>query len=86
MIATNSGTLTGSGINTTSVSGPYTQNGTGSVQLAGTITTINQPISFSSAVTLVDDAVLNAGNGNITLSQTINGAYDLTLTMVDPFV
>ena len=37
-VVTNSGTITGSGINTTSIDGSYTQNGTGTGFLVGTIT------------------------------------------------
>lgn len=82
LIVTNSGILTGTITNTTSISGSYIQNGTGIVDLAGTITTINSPISFSSSILLIDDAVLDSGvgSGNITLAGTVNGAKNLTLS------
>lgn len=80
-ILTNSGSITGTGANITSISGPYIQNGTGPVNLAGTVTTSNQLISFSSPITLIADATLDTGSGTgaITLSNTVNGNFGLTL-------
>ncbi|MBS0586106.1 MAG: hypothetical protein JSR76_07410, partial [Verrucomicrobia bacterium] len=83
LVVTNSGFITGVMLNTTSIDGSYTQNGTGPVNLAGTITTNNGPISFSGPITLVAvGATLNAGTtgANITFSNTITGAKPLNLT------
>ncbi|MBS0653511.1 MAG: filamentous hemagglutinin N-terminal domain-containing protein, partial [Verrucomicrobia bacterium] len=78
---TNSGTftsvLTGSG----TIDRFYLQNGTGPVNLSGTVRTNNQPISFASPITLNSDVALNSGlgAGDITLSGTVNGAHQLNL-------
>jgi filamentous hemagglutinin family protein len=85
LTVTNSGLLTGTMINTTSIDGSYIQNGTGPVNFAGTITTFNGPISFTSAITLLSTSVLDSSNAsqNIILSNTVNGfagTESLTLT------
>ena len=83
---TNSGLLTLTAGNSTSLSSTFTQNGTGSVNFSGTILTSNAAISFASPITLSGAAVLNAGagSGSITLSSTVDGtvsgAQTLTLT------
>ncbi|MCC6128156.1 MAG: hypothetical protein IT584_03035, partial [Chlamydiae bacterium] len=81
-VVTNSGTITGTSINTTSIDGSYTQNGTGPVFFAGVITTNNNNISFSSPIILLADGGFDtgAGAGNILLSETINGSSALNFT------
>ncbi|MBS0584690.1 MAG: S-layer family protein, partial [Verrucomicrobia bacterium] len=81
-VVTNSGLITGTSINTTSIDGSYTQNGSGPVNLAGTISTNNGEISFAGPITLVAaGATLNSGStgANITLTNTVNGAKPLTI-------
>jgi filamentous hemagglutinin family protein len=71
----NSGTLSiASGANLT-LDGAFSQTGTGSVSLAGNITTSNDDITFNSPVTLAGAATLNldVGAGNITFNNTANG-------------
>jgi hypothetical protein len=82
LIVTNSGTLQAVSNSTATIDGQYLQNGTGPVSYNGSITTNNQPISFASDITLVGNMTLNtgAGAGNITLSGTVNGAFNLSLT------
>lgn len=63
------------------IDGAFTQNGAGAVSLAGTITTGNDDLSFTSPIFLSCVTNLNtgAGVGNLTLSDTVNGAQSLTL-------
>ncbi len=70
----------GNGV-TISLDGLFSQTGTGSVSIGGSITTTNDNISFASAVTLTNDVALNtgAGAGDITFSVNLNGAYGLTV-------
>ncbi|MDN3506698.1 MAG: filamentous hemagglutinin N-terminal domain-containing protein [Simkaniaceae bacterium] len=78
----NSGLLVISGGTATSLDGAYSQTGTGPVQFGGSMLTSNDSISFNSPVTLTGAVSLNtgAGAGDITFSDTINGAHDLILT------
>ena len=79
---TNSGTLTipvGSTI-TSSSSFTQTSGGGGSaVSLGAPISTVGL-LSFASPITLTNGVALNSGGNTITLSSTVNGGYDLTLT------
>jgi hypothetical protein len=79
-VITNSGTITLTPGNTTSIDGSYIQNGAGGVNLAGTMTARNG-ISYSGAISLIGDAILDTsiGGGTITLSNTLDGAHSLTL-------
>ncbi|MBN1914947.1 MAG: filamentous hemagglutinin N-terminal domain-containing protein [Parachlamydiales bacterium] len=81
MTITNSGTFDSSAAGNISVSGAFVQNGTGSVLLANNITTTNQPISFTSPITLTGNVILNTGltGANITLNEATNGAFTLEL-------
>ncbi|MBS0652598.1 MAG: hypothetical protein JSR39_03630, partial [Verrucomicrobia bacterium] len=74
---TNSGVITGTSINTTDIDGFYIQNGAGTTNFAGTITA-RQGISFSGPLVLLFNGTLDtsSGNGNITLSNTIDN-FDL---------
>jgi len=65
-----------------SLDGAFTQTGTGSVVMGGSLVTTNDLISFASGVTLTADVSMNtgAGAGNIVFSGTVDGAYGLTLT------
>lgn len=64
-----------------SLDGLFSQTGTGSVSIGGSITTTNDNISFASAVTLTNDVALSTGSGagDITFSVNVNGAHGLTL-------
>ncbi|MBS3904607.1 MAG: hypothetical protein KGZ39_04715 [Simkania sp.] len=78
---TNSGTLTGQLGNTTSISGSYILNGTGSLSFAGSVT-VKGAISFTEPITLVGDGNVTSSSGGITLGNTNNGgleAYSLTI-------
>jgi hypothetical protein len=77
---TNSGTVTGTSINTTSIDGAYTQNGTGPVFFAGIITTTSQTISFSSPITLLAGGGFDtgSGSGDIILAGTVDGTSALS--------
>lgn len=79
VIITNSGIISGMSDNDSSISGSYTQNGTGQVELIGSITTISGNISYSSPVTLVAAAELTSGN-NIVFSDVVDGGYDLSVS------
>jgi filamentous hemagglutinin family protein len=78
---TNSGLISGLASSSRIVDGSYTQNGTGSVNFAGSLTTLNGPISFSSAITCLGGSVFDASNTgqNITFSSTIDGPAALTV-------
>lgn len=78
----NSGAVTLVSSISTSISGSFQQTGgVGAVNLSGTLTTINQPITFTSPITLTNDTSLSsgAGVGDITLP-SVTGAHALTLT------
>ena len=79
---TNSGTITGTSINTTSIDGSCTQNGTGPVFFAGIISTNNHDISFTSPITLLAGGGFNTGSGagDIILAGTVDGASSLNFT------
>ncbi|MDD4907515.1 MAG: hypothetical protein PHJ00_00475 [Candidatus Omnitrophica bacterium] len=79
---TNAGLLTIAESADMDLDGSFTQNGTGSVLLAGDIATSNDAISFLSPVTLTGNVALDtgAGVGNITFSSTVDGTYNLDLT------
>ena len=75
-----SGTLVLSSPAVFTLTGPFTQSGTGSVQSAGSITTTNQNIQFGSAVTLTGATALSTGGGSIIFANTVDGAGSLALT------
>ncbi|WP_449420256.1 CHAT domain-containing protein [Phormidium nigroviride] len=62
--------------------GGFNQIGTGTVFLAGNITTNHSHISFKSPVTLIGTTNLNtgAGAGDVNFNNTLNGTADLNLT------
>ncbi|WP_293777560.1 filamentous hemagglutinin N-terminal domain-containing protein [uncultured Oxalicibacterium sp.] len=74
---TNAGLFsTGSGSNITAAGG-FVQNGAGTAQLAGNITTTGTNIGFANAVTVSGSVALStgaAGNGNITFGGSLNNA------------
>jgi len=76
---TNSGAFTSTAAGAINLGGAFTQNGTGAVSLAGTITTTDANLSFASPIAMGGNVSLNTGTsmGNITLSQTVQGAFDL---------
>jgi hypothetical protein len=78
---TNGGTLSITAAGAMSLDGAFTQNGTGAVSTAGNITTTNDTIHFTSAVTLTGDVTLSTGSGagDITFDSTVNGPSTLTL-------
>ena len=61
--------------------GGFQQTGSGIVELAGSITTKNQGISFQSDISLIDDSSIStsASAGNILFGNHINGNYALTI-------
>ncbi len=77
----NSGFLTASTLGAT-ISGSYSQTGTGPVNIGGVIT--GNGISFAGPITMSANLNLNSGNGNIVFSNTVDatsaGAQNLTLT------
>lgn len=77
---TNTGLLTISNGTIVSLSGALSQPGTGGVALGGAVTS-SDSISFAGSVSLtaVSSLDTSAGSGNVTLSQTVNGAFGLTL-------
>lgn len=81
LIVTNSGLLQDILGTTATLDGQYLQNGSGPVSFNGSMTTNNQPITVSSALTLTGNMVFNSGSGagNISIGNTVNGAFDLTL-------
>lgn len=75
---TNSGVLDiDAAVNST---GAFTQNGIGNVELGGTITTTDTAILFASPIELTADVSLLSGAGDITVQDTIDGFFDLTVT------
>ena len=78
----NTGTLASTAAGAISVSGPFTQSGTGAVALGGSITTAKNNLSFAGPITLSADTSLNtglSGTGSITLSESVQGGFALTL-------
>ena len=82
LVLTNSGLLSFVSGSSTLIDGYYLQNGTGAVNFSGTLATNNNPITFSSPITLIGDVVLNSGStgANITLSSTVDGSQAISLT------
>jgi len=80
VVVTNSGLITGFSISSRIIDGSYTQNGTGPVNFAGSITTLGGPISFSSPLTLLGPSIFDASaaNQNITFLSTIDGPGSLS--------
>ncbi|WP_414552321.1 CHAT domain-containing protein [Anabaena sp. CCY 0017] len=75
---TNTGDLTvANGLN---LDGALTQNGTGAVSLTGDISTTNDDISFTGAVTLNGEVTFNLGNAGISFAGLTIGNNPLTLT------
>ncbi|HTL68934.1 MAG TPA: hypothetical protein VL200_14820 [Lacunisphaera sp.] len=50
---------------------------TGGIATAGDVTTTNDDITFASATVLTGNVALNAGSGNLSFSNTLNGGYAL---------
>lgn len=51
----------------------------GNVRLDGASTTTNGDLTFTNAITLIGDSTLTSILGNILLSSTVDGAFDLIL-------
>ncbi len=81
LVVANCGTLAMSSSNEVFVEGGYIQNGMGSVQLAGAISTGAGGISFDGATSLVGATYLDtsAGSGNIAFKGALNGSGSLIL-------
>lgn len=79
---THTGTLSIPSTSVMSLDGAFSETGGGGVSLGGNITTTNDNIAWSDAVTLTHASTLSSGvgAGNITFASTVDGAYDLTLT------
>ena len=80
MTIDNSGPMTiGNGTSLT-IDGAFAQTGTGTVTLGEAIVTANETISFAAPITLIANSSLNTeGSGDITLLQSLDGAYTLSL-------
>ena len=80
VVVTNSGLITGLSISSRTVDGSYTQNGTGPVNFAGSLTTLNGPISFSSPLTLLASSLFDssASNQDINFMGAIDGPGGLS--------
>ncbi|MDC7124383.1 MAG: hypothetical protein PQJ46_02370, partial [Spirochaetales bacterium] len=77
---TNSGLLSiGDSAADLTLDGAFSQSGTGTVNIAGGITTTADEVSFVSAVTLTGNLALETSNGNITFNSTVDGTYGLEL-------
>lgn len=78
----NSGNLSIAAAADLDLDGAFAQVGTGTVSLAGDITTTDDAISFAGLVTLTGNVALDTGNGsgNITFADTLDGGQILTLT------
>ncbi len=78
---TNSGLLSIPSGTAFTLDGPFTQSGTGTASLGGSITTPDVGITFAAPITLTGAASLDSGGGagNITLNGAIDGANSLTL-------
>lgn len=77
---THSGLLTlNSGVVAT-IGGIFVESGAGTVTTAANITTSGHDISFARPVTLSGTSTFNSGGGDIVLSNTVGGAFGLTLT------
>ncbi|MFM7831666.1 MAG: hypothetical protein ACKPJD_07735, partial [Planctomycetaceae bacterium] len=63
-----------------SLDGLFLQNGAGAIQTAGDITTTNDNITFTRAVTLTDAHAVafstGAGTGNVAFNSTLDGSAD----------
>jgi hypothetical protein len=69
------------GSSSTISGGAFSQTGSGTVQLSGTLTSVNQNISFADPITLVGaSSLLTTSSGNISFGGTIDGLYSLDLT------
>ncbi|MFN5535273.1 MAG: hypothetical protein ACK5EN_07330, partial [Planctomyces sp.] len=79
---TNSGVLTVPTGSTFTLDGAFLQNGTGTVSLADDITTTDDDVAFTAAVTLAAAVAIDtgAGGGSIAFHSTLNGGQDLLLT------
>ncbi len=75
----NSGSLNLFLAGSTNISGAFSQSGGGPVNLSGTLTTVNQPITLTNAIALINNASLQSGGGDIQILNTINGNSNLTL-------
>ncbi|MCU0543875.1 MAG: CHAT domain-containing protein [Oscillatoriaceae cyanobacterium Prado104] len=92
LTTTNNGTLTLSNTGNVNIAGnlnldgAFTQNGAGSVALAGNINTTNDNISFSGPVTLNAPVNFGLGNATITFGSTVsagNNPLNLTAGEID---
>ena len=69
-------------VGSSSISGPFTQQGGGAVNFSGTLATVNSNITFTNAVTLTGAAVFSSGSGSgaIAFNSTISGANTLSVS------
>lgn len=78
----NAGTFTNTPASPITVSGAFTQSGSGAVSFGGSLTTNNNNISFAGPIAMSADTTLNTGSlvGDVTLSSTVQGAHNLNIT------
>jgi hypothetical protein len=84
ILINNSGTVTATTSVDVTTSGNFVQSGAGAVRWMGTITAQNQDIEFAGPVQLLGSLSLstgNAGAGDITFQNTVDGAYPLTFAL-----
>ncbi|PIS02250.1 MAG: hypothetical protein COT85_06875 [Chlamydiae bacterium CG10_big_fil_rev_8_21_14_0_10_42_34] len=62
------------------LTGPFVQRGTGTVSIAGMITTTTDSISFASPTVLVGDTSLVSNSGDIAFENTLDGSYNLKVS------
>ncbi|MFA6501721.1 MAG: filamentous hemagglutinin N-terminal domain-containing protein, partial [Parachlamydiales bacterium] len=73
LIITNSGSATWNVATTITLDGGFTQNGTGSNDVGGTLTTSGGDISYSGAVNALLASTYTSNGGNITFFNTVDG-------------
>src|SRR5581483_3590057 len=75
----NSGVFTVAPMAPILASSSFSQTGAGTISLGANVSTTGT-LSFASPITMTQNIVLNSGNGNLILSGTVGGVFDLTLT------
>jgi hypothetical protein len=78
---TNSGPVIFNPLASVTLDGAFTQTGSGLVNAGGTLTTNNQPISFTANILLNGDYTISTGStgANVTFVNEIDGPYNLTI-------
>ena len=77
---TNSGLATGTGASVINLDGPFLQNGTGPVNVGGTLTTNDASITYQGPVTVLLPATFTSGGGDVSFMNTVDGPQCMTIT------